>query len=57
MRYAQVGEISLPNAAVLYTVRVFAVDDDGQAGNQARGLIRILPDTTAGAEAAHRPAH
>ncbi len=48
-RYGGHLGLSLPLVDEVYTVRVFAVDDDSLSGNQVTGQFRFVPTDTSGA--------
>ncbi len=48
-RYGGRLGLSLPLVDEVYTVRVFAVDDDSLSGNQVTGQFRFVPTDTSGA--------
>lgn len=43
-RYTRKLGLSVPTVDDVYTVRVFSVDDDSLASNQAVGRLRVVPD-------------
>ena len=48
-RYRLQLNLLIPLADEVYTVRVFAVDDDSLSGNQVTGQFRFVPTDTSGA--------
>ncbi|WP_233993591.1 hypothetical protein [Salinibacter altiplanensis] len=49
MRYGARLGLSLPLSDEIYTIRVFAVDDDSLSSNQVTGQFRFVPTDTSGA--------